>query len=242
MSLKTGLFRLVAPLLVLFAGGLRAQPSPAPGRDPAVFGTTTQSVLVVGSYAFQARFATADILPTIGLDRYSATAFLEANTQLPAGSQLEKIELGACDNSDTRSVSLGVAACITPGTTCNGLASLDTGTTETPGCDFFSQVVSPPVPIDSSYPIALVVSTGPDVTTTFSVVKLHYRMRVSPAPATATFADVPTSHLYFRTIEALAASGITAGCGNGNFCPDQAVTRGELAKFLANALGLHWPN
>jgi S-layer family protein len=242
MSLRTGVFRLVPPLLILVATGLAAQTAPAASREPAAFGTTTQSVLVVGSYAFQERFPTAGILPTIGLDRYSATAFLEANIQLPAGSQLEKIELGACDNSDTQSVSLGVGACTTPGSSCDALASLDTGTTETPGCDFFSQIVSPPEPIDSSYPIALVVSTGPDSTTTFSVVKLDYRMRVSPAPATATFADVPTSHLYFRTIEALAASGITVGCGNGNFCPDQAVTRGELAKFLANALGLHWPN
>jgi len=58
---------------------------------------------------------------------------------------------------------------------------------------------------------------------------------------TPTFADVPATNLYFRAIEALAASGITSGCGGGNFCPDQPVSRGELAKFLANALGLHWP-
>jgi hypothetical protein len=64
---------------------------------------------------------------------------------------------------------------------------------------------------------------------------------ISPAPASPTFGDVPTTHLYFRAIEALAASGITAGCGAGNFCPNQNVTRGELAAFLARALGLHWP-
>jgi hypothetical protein len=64
---------------------------------------------------------------------------------------------------------------------------------------------------------------------------------VSPAPATATFADVPTNFLYFRAIEALAASGITVGCGGGNFCPNGTVTRGEMAAFLARALGLHWP-
>ena len=51
---------------------------------------------------------------------------------------------------------------------------------------------------------------------------------------------MPTSYIYFRAIEALAASGITGGCGNGNFCPSQPVTRGEIAKFLANALGLYW--
>jgi hypothetical protein len=64
---------------------------------------------------------------------------------------------------------------------------------------------------------------------------------VSPAPATATFGDVPTNFLYFRAIEALAASGITSGCGGGNFCPNGTVTRGEMAAFLARALGLHWP-
>lgn len=64
---------------------------------------------------------------------------------------------------------------------------------------------------------------------------------VSPAPASATFGDVPTNFLYFRAIEALAASGITSGCGGGNFCPNGNVTRGEMAAFLARALGLHWP-
>jgi hypothetical protein len=64
---------------------------------------------------------------------------------------------------------------------------------------------------------------------------------VSPAPASATFGDVPTNFIYFRAIEALAASGITGGCGSGNFCPNQTVTRGEMAAFFARALGLHWP-
>ena len=63
---------------------------------------------------------------------------------------------------------------------------------------------------------------------------------MSPAPSTPTFSDVPKNHPFFRAIEALAASGISGGCGGGNFCPNQAVTRGELAKFLASALGLYW--
>jgi hypothetical protein len=79
-----------------------------------------------------------------------------------------------------------------------------------------------------------------DSTTKFRTVKVVYALQLSPAPATATFADVPTTHLYFRAIEALAASGITSGCGGGNFCPSQAVTRGEIAKFLTVALGLSW--
>ena len=68
-----------------------------------------------------------------------------------------------------------------------------------------------------------------------------YTLQVSPAPASATFNDVSTGYWAFRYIEALAASGITAGCGGGAFCPEQSVTRAEMAVFLAKALGLHYP-
>jgi S-layer homology domain len=51
---------------------------------------------------------------------------------------------------------------------------------------------------------------------------------------------VPTGHPQFQFIEALAASGITAGCGSGNYCPNANLTRGQMAVFLAKALGLHW--
>jgi len=51
---------------------------------------------------------------------------------------------------------------------------------------------------------------------------------------------VPVGAFGFRHIEALVASGITAGCGGGNFCPNNTLTRAELAVFLSKALGLHW--
>jgi hypothetical protein len=35
-------------------------------------------------------------------------------------------------------------------------------------------------------------------------------------------------------------SGITAGCTANEFCPDLAVTRRQMAAFLARALGLYW--
>jgi hypothetical protein len=43
-------------------------------------------------------------------------------------------------------------------------------------------------------------------------------------------------------VEALAAAGITGGCGPGSYCPASPVSRGEMAVFLATALGLHFPN
>jgi S-layer homology domain len=52
---------------------------------------------------------------------------------------------------------------------------------------------------------------------------------------------VPTTDPAFQFIEALVASGITAGCGSGNYCPDAPLTRRQMAVFLAKALGLQWP-
>jgi hypothetical protein len=73
-------------------------------------------------------------------------------------------------------------------------------------------------------------------------VRARWQRQVSPAPPTATFPnDTPTTHPYFRFIEALANSGITSGCAPQSFCPDNPITRGEMAVFLSAALGLHWP-
>lgn len=72
---------------------------------------------------------------------------------------------------------------------------------------------------------------------------VYYKLQVSPAPGAASFTDVPTTHWAFQFVEALKDSGITVGCNpptNNKFCPESAVTRGEMATFLARALGLHW--
>ncbi len=58
-----------------------------------------------------------------------------------------------------------------------------------------------------------------------------------PAPCTIpTFTDVPCSSGFAAWIEALAAAGVTAGCGGGNFCPQNAVTREQMAVFLLRML------
>jgi hypothetical protein len=89
--------------------------------------------------------------------------------------------------------------------------------------------------------IAIVVDQAPNTEPLFGWVEIHWRRTVSPAPETPSFADVPTSDFGYQYIEALKASGITGGCGGPNFCPDQFLTRRQMAIFLAKALGLHWP-
>ncbi len=57
----------------------------------------------------------------------------------------------------------------------------------------------------------------------------------SPPPASGTvFADVPASNIYAPWIEELQRQGLTAGCGNGNYCPHDSVTRAQMAVFLLN--------
>lgn len=72
-------------------------------------------------------------------------------------------------------------------------------------------------------------------------IALIWKRQVTPAPGTARFTDVPVGHPMHRFVEALAASGITGGCGGGLYCPDAPVSRGQMAVFLSAALGLHWP-
>ena len=60
----------------------------------------------------------------------------------------------------------------------------------------------------------------------------------TPAPASQRFADVPPTSIYYPFIDRIAALGITAGCGGGNYCPANPVTRAQMAVFLVRAFGL----
>ncbi len=59
-----------------------------------------------------------------------------------------------------------------------------------------------------------------------------------------TFADVPSTHIFYRYIEGFYNAGITAGCSTSPrmYCPDSPVTRGEMAVFIERAMGNFAPN
>jgi len=96
--------------------------------------------------------------------------------------------------------------------------------------------------LNAYYLVVGLKPSGSQSDLSFGGVAVWYRLQISPAPATATFYDVPTDYWAFRHIQALAASGITAGCAAGYFCPENYVKRSEMAVYLAKALGLHWPD
>ena len=166
---------------------------------------------------------------------------LVAGVTLPSGAKIAGLEVSGCDDSDTSDLTATLLECPDPKGACAPIAQVVTN--GTPGCDFFATTLADGPNINNlgnSY--VLDVLLGPDSKLRFRDVRVFYRRVLSPAPATATFADVPTNDLAFRAVEALAASGITQGCGIGQFCPNQTVTRSQMAIFLARALGLFWAN
>ena len=59
-----------------------------------------------------------------------------------------------------------------------------------------------------------------------------------PACTVPVFNDVPASSPFCRWVEEAARRGITGGCGGGNFCTDDPVTREQMAVFLTATFGL----
>ncbi len=55
-------------------------------------------------------------------------------------------------------------------------------------------------------------------------------------PTPPAFTDVPASHTYFSWIQKMQQLGITSGCGPTKYCPDDSVTRGQMAVFLMRGM------
>jgi hypothetical protein len=58
----------------------------------------------------------------------------------------------------------------------------------------------------------------------------------------AAFVDVGSGALFSTEVGWLAATGISRGCGDGRFCPEQPVTRAEMASFLYRAAEMYLDN
>jgi S-layer homology domain len=215
--------------------------------DPNAFGTqdftfTTISATSFLPYSNDVGFGVPAYFTSPGLGRYcqpNVGIHYYAPLQVPAGSVIDFVGLNTTTNTDAV---YGIA-----------LFSRDKFANK-------SLLVGYSVPAhgwDTDYagPLGIAVPTNKDVEYVIDVeqapsadyqyfgwVEVWWRRTVSPAPPAASFTDVPTGHPFFQFIEALKASGITGGCGADTYCPDNPVTRGQMAVFLSKALGLHWPN
>ena len=249
MRLGTGVRRGSGVALAMV---LVAMPAAAPGQDaavadpatPRVAGTAAEFVLAINAFAAVPRAAVdATLLSASGSQRSCAgVCALQLPFQLPAGAQLIGIELDAIDTNASGQVAALLERCAIGAVSCTTLTSVATGGPAMPGSVQLRADLSSPPTVDNAgftYKSRVDISGGTPATS-FGGVRVFYRLQVSPAPAVATFTDVPVSHPFFRFVQALADAGITSGCGSGNFCPDAPLTRGQMAVFLAIGLGLHF--
>jgi S-layer family protein len=166
------------------------------------------------------------------------------NINLPSGALLSAITTYTNDTDATVGADITYSLFVNnigAGTQSTQFSFISTGA---PGVQRVLRPVAPVVQINNNQnAYVLCVQHGSASGTNQNAgATLWYRLQVTPAPATATFTDVPVGHGQHRFVEALVAAGITGGCGGGLYCPDSPVTRGQMAVFLAVTLGLHFPN
>ena len=241
--------RLLAIAVVFLAGAPETALAQSPAGDtpapPVAFGSAT---------SIQA-------IPVVAMSPQAGGAYLQNGSQhrltvagagtfygsadIPTGSLITGFELEACDGNAAISVGAQLLRCASPGTTaCTVMADVGTPLIGTPGCGLFvAPSIMTPVVDNQSYRYVVIINiTGSNASVSAGGVRIAWQRQVSPAPGFATFSDVPVGSPLHPFVEALVAAGITGGCGGGNFCPNSALTRGQMAVFLSAALGLHWPN
>ena len=239
---------------LLVTGSLVAQEREKKSRlAPRTYGTGNTSFYRMGASEFSLLSTSATAgseyhdaffaAPFLNFRRFAADpsgSYFIGTPHLPSGAKLIAINLHNCASADD-SIQGRVIACNNYGSVCVGFGVIPT----TAGCGYdhfdlsFAEYVVDNSP-DGNYLVIYLETLGEEEDS-FAGVTIEYQLQVSPPPALATFADVPTSHPQFQFIEALAASGITAGCGGGDYCPGAPLTRGQMAVFLSKALGLQFP-
>ena len=236
--------------LVFLAVSARSQ------SNPEVFGTADEGITVLGWQDFFPLNSDVGYTGSNEFERTTNGNLYAGLNMLPNGALLTQVSYYVRDDDGGENFIGGL--CWSFVHSANGQAVGHTceppvSTAGQPGETVLVRDYDPPLPIlyrqdiDDDGNVDVVnyfLSVGPtyvDVDAGLRMVRLRWKRRVSPAPGAATFNDVPPNHPFFRYVEALAAAGISGGCGGNNYCPDTSLTRGQMAVFLAKALGLHWP-
>jgi len=218
-----------------------------PPEMPKVWGTTNTGHVTVPEWRFSPS-SSAVSYSDFGnpARRYSLTPFsyFLASASLPPGALLQSLEFDFCNTQPDGGSSILLLLYGASATNSNlTLLAQITGAANQGCTPAYADLSGLGYTNDDDHRLILEAVFGPngDSTTSFTGAVVGYKLQVSPAPVQSDFADVLVTDPAFQYIEALAAAGITSGCGGGNFCPDTAVTRRQMAVFLAKALGLQWP-
>jgi len=256
-----------APLLAQSPPAMTGPPIPSTDRAstdkirPATYGTSAISYVEIPA---------ADFVPYNSGCTYTSdnsgwgprwptagNCAFDAGLHLPSGAIVVYLELDFVDTNPSDSVEGSLLECSFLGQNCIRHPLAGGGP---PDCGNFGGIIcsgnaydlgpgnqavdlTPDAIVVDNFTKSYVLWTGmvsEDGSERIAGMIVGYVLQVSPAPGAPTFNDVPTSHPFFQYVEALAASGVTGGCGGGNFCPNNPITRGQMAVFLAKALGLQF--
>jgi hypothetical protein len=215
--------------------------APARAESPR-YGTTGLTYVRVPGIEFLPEFGSYQDFSASSLERHPlSSSDMRAPLHLPGGAIIDYLEIDFYDLLDPEDIQLFIVNCGSLGDFCHNVANINSfanpgyGAISTSGINYQVDNL-----LGSLALKAIFGANSPNLTLVGAIV--GYRLQVSPAPANATFVDVPTNNIYFQFIEALVASGITSGCvvSPPQFCPDRPITRAEMAVFLAKALGLNF--
>jgi hypothetical protein len=234
-------------LLQLIQKAPRMQSAGAPE-----FGTSQESFYTVGEWDFDpvtSNQTYSDIvLETGNVLRYSTAGSVGffAGVHPPDGAVLTSVTFDLCDSNEEDShLTATLYSCDAVNASCSSIGGdvVSVSNIALP-CHAYTQDLSAfGFTVNNQTQRLLLWARTLTVGDTNAIAgaTVGYKLQVSPAPGSATFGDVPTNHPFFQYVEALAKSGITGGCGSGNYCPNAPLTRGQMAVFLAKGLGLQWP-
>jgi hypothetical protein len=217
---------------------------------PDTYGTTSYNVTAISDLAFTPFDSSLAYTTNVGdYFRYMTTpggGEWATSASIPAGAVIDWLGVTSCDvPGEGFSVYLYEASEDGSYTQVSAFLSSAHGAATPCETDYNQFPLSHLVAYNARRTLQVLVNqevtASTDGSARFGAVEIWWHRTVSDAPAVATFNDVPTDHPFFQYIEALAASQITGGCGNGNYCPNAPLTRGQMAVFLAKALGLHFP-
>jgi hypothetical protein len=224
-------------------------------QSPNQFGTECCQLLSIPAAAFIPRDNTVEFdmndadFPGYTILTFDSTRPMWAPVSLPTGAVLDNIDFYYWDEDPMSDICATLHAYTGPTLGGNPPADVTVGFVCSSGSggagykvESLTGTIDNSVWFSNGAQYAVVISGSLlGRTHAFKGVSVWWHREVSPPPGSTTFNDVPTSHPQFQFIEALAESGITAGCGGGNYCPNSPLTRGQMAVFLAKALGLYTP-
>jgi hypothetical protein len=230
------------------ARGLGSQTEAPKSLAGEAYGVTTTDHLTINATAFRPMSPSQDY--QFDLDgtmmAMSGGWYYMAPVLLPSGALITNFEVAGCDfdTDPDQQLAVFLTRALDPSGSGETMATVSSG----PGCDFWSEssIVSPAVD-NFKYSYFVVLRLGGEFSGAYGAslklraVRLYWTRQVTPLDGVAEFSDVPLDNTYRQYVEAATASGILTECAAGRFCPENPVTRAQLALALAKALGLKYP-